>query len=150
MITRKQVADEAMKLLGVPFLHQGRDASIGVDCVGVPVVVARNLGYENIVDVEGYRRVPSAEVIRETLRANCDEITVSEVGVGDIFLMRIGGRKPRHAAIVVSNETDIARGIEPMLLHAKGMGAKGKVVLEPVRQWIMHCVCGFRLRGLVD
>lgn len=146
--TRQQVADTAMSLVNVPFRHQGRDVATGIDCVGLPYIIAVMLDYPHRKDIEGYRRVPSANDIRETLRANCDEIDVSEVKVGDIYLMRFGGIKPRHVAVKVSDETDLARGIEPMLVHAKA--SAGKVVVEPIRQWTKDFVCGFRMRGIKD
>lgn len=148
-ITREAIAAAAMSLANTPFRHQGRDPVSGIDCVGLPFVVGKMLGYPYLADITGYRRAPSANVIREMLRTNCDEIDASEVGVGDIYLMRMGGRKPRHVAIKISDTLDLAKGIEPMLIHAKGIGAKGKVVIEPVRQWATEFVCGFRLRGVV-
>lgn len=44
------IVAEARKLIGTPYLHQGRlpGASGGLDCVGVPIVVAKNLG---LIDV---------------------------------------------------------------------------------------------------
>lgn len=147
-ITRQQIVDAALSLRTTPFRHQGRDAVTGCDCVGLLVLVGQLLDYPHIYDVEGYRRVPSADVIRQTLQANMDEIPVEEVGLGDVYLMRIGGRKPRHAAIVISTETDIEGGLEPQLIHARGLGDGGAVVVEPIRQWQTKIVAGFRLRGL--
>ena len=149
-ITRQQIVDEALKLLNVPFRHEGRDPKTGVDCVGVPFVVGEALGYPYLNDVKGYRRTPSAQVIRETLRSNCDEIAKEDVKPGDIYLMRMGGMKPRHAAFLISDTLALVKGLEPMLLHAKGIGANGKVVLEPVRHWASQIVCGFRMRGVID
>lgn len=148
-VTRQQIVDEALKLLNVPFRHQGRDPKTGIDCVGLPYVVGASLGYPFLNDIKGYRRVPSADDIRQTLRSNCDEIPVSDIGIGDIILMRMGGIKPRHCAIQVSDTLDLVRGLEPMMIHAKGIGPRGKVVVEPIRQWKDQFVCGFRLRGLV-
>ncbi len=148
-VTREEIVDAAMSLRGTRFRHQGRDAATGVDCVGFLAVVGGLIKYPKIFDLEGYRRTPSAQVIREMLRANCDEIPLNEVGIGDIFLMRMGGVKPRHAAIKLSDTIDIERGLEPQLIHAKGLGFDGAVVIEPIRQWISECVVGFRIRGLI-
>lgn len=149
-VTRNQIVNAACSLAGVRFRHQGRDAQNGVDCVGLLVVVGHLIGYPHIFDVQGYRRTPSADTIRKTLELNCDEISLDEVAKGDIYLMRMGGRKPRHAAIRVSDETNYSRGIVPTLIHAKGAGNTGRVVVEPVEQWQTQFVAGFRVRGLVD
>ncbi len=149
-VNRQQVVDAAMELQGVKFLHQGRDPKTGVDCVGLLHAMLTRLEYPAIIDVEGYRRTPSATVIRQTMQANFDEIPVSECGLGDIFLMRLSGAKAKHASVLVSHETDIARGIEPMIIHARGLANNGKVAVEPLRQWIKFCVYGYRLKGLID
>lgn len=150
-ITREQVVEAARTWHGTPFRHQGRNEppGTGIDCVGLLVVVAKMLEYPEIIDVEGYRRVPSADTIKKTLLANCDEIPIDEVKAGDIYLMRLGGRKPRHAAIRISDETDLARGIEPQIIHAFAMGPSGQVIIESVRQRMKDVAAGFRLRGLV-
>ena len=147
-ISRDEVVAAALSLQGAKFRHQGRDAATGVDCVGLLVVIGKLINYPEIIDAEAYRRTPSAQVIRETLAKNCDEISVSEVRRGDFYLMRTGGRKPRHAAIRISDEIDVEKGIEPKLIHAYGNGQTGKVIIEPVRVWKDDFVCGFRLRGL--
>lgn len=145
MLTRNDITSTARKYLGTRFRHQGRDAATGVDCVGLAAIVARDLGYE-YEDVEAYRRVPSADVIRQMLAKNCDEIPIDEVRQGDLYLMRIGGRKPRHVAIRMNDDTDLSKGVEPMLIHAKS--TNNCVVIEPVRQWLNDFVAGFRLRGV--
>lgn len=149
-VTRKQIVDAAMSLYGVRFRHQGRDPLTGVDCVGMLICIGRAIHYPQIFDVEGYRRVPSANVIRTTLNMNCDEIPLDEVRHGDIYLMRMGGRKPRHVGVRISDEVDIPRGIEPQLIHAFAMGTSGKVTIESVRHRLKDCVTGFRIRGLTD
>lgn len=147
-VTRQQVLEAAESMLGLPFVHQGRSDRTGVDCVGLLVCIARKLGYPEIVDIEGYRRIPKAETIRETLGVNLDEIPVEECGPGDIFLMRTGGIKARHAAILHSDVTDAVSGKQPMLLHAVQIGG---VKLEPKSlfpdSWY---VAGFRMKGLID
>lgn len=149
-VTRNEVVNAALQLAGTRFRHQGRDAENGIDCVGLLVVVGQMIGYPHIFDVQGYRRTPSAQVIRETLEKNCDEIPLEEVRRGDIYLMRMGGRKPRHAGIRISDEVDYANGLEPMMIHAKGFGPTGRTVIEPVEMWKPYFVAGFRVRGLVD
>lgn len=148
-VTRNEIVAAGTAMLGWKFRHQGRNEN-GVDCVGFLVVLGEKLNYPFLNDVEAYRRVPSAQVIRETLQMNCDEIDASEVRKGDIYLMRTGGRKPRHAALRISDDTDLLKGVEPQLIHSYGDEKTGKVVIEPVRQWEHNFVCGFRLRGLTE
>ena len=146
-ITRNEILNSASSLLGTPFVHQGRDATTGVDCVGLLVVMGRLIAYPQIIDVEAYRRIPSSTVIKETLQKNLDEIPIEDARPADIFLMRQGGLLARHAAIYFSDELDIERGIEPMLLHAVKDGVK----LEPFSNFPKSFfVSAFRLRGVID
>jgi len=151
-VTRDQIVAAAMECLGWKFRHQGRnkDENHEIDCVGLLVVVGQRIKYPEIFDVEGYRRVPSANVIRTTLEKNLDEIPVAEARRGDIYLMRLGGIKPRHAAIRISDETDLKKGIEPQLIHAFALGKGGTVRIESVRQRKDDIAAAFRIRGLVD
>ena len=149
-VTRKEIVEAALRLRGVRFRHQGRSATTGVDCVGMLHVILTELNYPAIVDVEGYRQSPSAAVIYKTLCANFDEIPFVSVGLGDIYLMRIGGRKAKHTSILVSNVTDYPAGIEPQIIHAYGSGDTGSVIVEDLENWKTRIVTAFRLRGLTD
>lgn len=146
-VTRQQILDAAASMLGWSFRHQARGEANSVDCVGFLVVMGRKIGYPWIADVEGYRRAPSAEIIRQTLKANCDEIPAEEVMPGDIYLMRLGGVKPRHASILFSNKTNIERGIEPQIIHASNLGVRIEPVSNFPPAWF---VAGFRVRGLIE
>ena len=44
MLTRKQITDCAREYLGTPFQHQGRLKGKACDCVGLPYMVAEELG----------------------------------------------------------------------------------------------------------
>lgn len=147
-VTRSQIVEAALSFRNVKFRHQGRSAETGVDCVGFLHVILTKLNYPVIVDVEGYRHSPSATVIHQTMCQNFDEIPVAEVGLGDIYLMRIGGRKPKHASILINDVRDVAKGIEPEIIHAYGMGDTGRVTIDALATWLPWCVTAFRLRGL--
>lgn len=141
-VTREEIVKAAETMLGLPFLHQGRNPEVGVDCVGLLVVMGRLINYPELVDAEAYRRTPSALVIREVLEANCDEIPLDEVGIGDIYLMRTGGIKPRHTAIVYDDVDG-----ERYIIHASRSGVKIERKDNYSAAWF---VAGFRVRGLVD
>jgi cell wall-associated NlpC family hydrolase len=148
MITREDVANAALELQGVKFRHQGRDPKTGLDCCGVLHYILKKFG-QPIFDVEGYRAAPSVRVIRETLGKNFHEIPPDECGLGDIYLLKVSqGGEPKHSAVIVSTETDIERGKEPMLLHTLARGFHGRVVIEPVRQWRSLVETGYRLKCL--
>lgn len=149
-ISRRAICEISQSLIGVPYLHQGRDVNIGIDCVGLLVEIGKRCDYPYLRDLESYARVPSASKLLETLEANLFEIPLTEVRIGDFYLMKMGGIKPRHVAVKVSDETDYITGIEPMLIHALSNGGINAVVKQPVSVWRSQFVKGFRAHGLTE
>ncbi len=62
MPTATDVYLTARELVGTPYIHQGRRKDIGIDCVGVPIWVARKLELE-IEDVQDYGRLPDGTML---------------------------------------------------------------------------------------
>lgn len=148
-VTRQQIIDAALSLNGVPFLHQGRSEETGVDCVGLLVLIGRKIGYPEIVDVTDYRRMPKEHVVREVIGQNCDEIAIEDARPGDFFLIRLIGRRLCHAAVLISDEMDAEKGVQPMIIHAGGIG-RGKVKIEPLVSYRPKIGAAYRVRGLVE
>ena len=145
-MTRNEITQIAYSLIGIPYVHQGRSDK-GIDCVGLLAIIAQRLNYPH-TDLESYRRTPSATKLIELLRENLDEIDLNEVDVGDIFLMKLGGTKPRHTAILASNATDFERGLQPTIIHALNSISIQSVVEQPLSIYRGQLVKGFRFRGL--
>lgn len=135
---RKDVVEAARSMLGVKYTHQGRSAATGVDCVGLLVEVGRLIGYPfEIHDIEVYKRTPQPKVLIDTLRLNMIEIPVDEVEIGDVWLMTVGGRKPRHTAI---------RSSEDKLIHALNKPPIKRVCEQWIDDYERGFVKGFRIR----
>lgn len=143
MITRDQIVETAKSLVGVRFRHQGRDRN-GVDCVGLLVLIGRELGYEDIKDLADYRRTPTPSVMRAFLEANLDEIPLDDLKPGDVIWMRMGGLKPRHAGVFVGKW-----GGEDAIVHADGRtnAVRIQYLSDFPRSWF---TAGFRLREVAD
>jgi len=97
-MTGADVVNAARNYLGTPFVHQGRMPGIALDCAGLVVQVAKDMGVEH-VDVTGYGRRPTGE-LRTVLAAQPQLVQVSIVDrcVGDILIMRFA-KEPQHLAI---------------------------------------------------
>ena len=98
MITRDMIVAEARTWLGTPFMHQARLKGVGVDCAGVPVGIARELGLP-YADVQGYARVPSRGQFRNTMASCLDVIPLAEVQPGDLMSFAFIGEE-QHVAVV--------------------------------------------------
>lgn len=98
--TPAQVVAAARGYLGVRWHHQGRSRA-GLDCIGLVVRVAHDLGLSEF-DVAGYGRNPDSDRLRAGLREHCVE-RFGSPEVGMVALMRFD-IAPQHLAFVVPYE----------------------------------------------
>lgn len=92
--------DEAARhYLGTPFLHQGRDATCGIDCIGLLVLAAKDSGLNALAshDFNGYARNPAGQVLESRLSAAL--VRVDDLKPGDIVSVDFFG-KTRHVGII--------------------------------------------------
>lgn len=66
MLPSTLIISTARSWIGTPFHHQGRLKGVGVDCIGLIVGVAAELGIVT-PDQTGYARTPSAGLLRLAL-----------------------------------------------------------------------------------
>lgn len=98
-----RIVEAARGWLDVPYLHQGRNRS-GVDCVGLPVCVYRDLGVE-LPDFRAYaHESDSALLIGKATDALGEPVAVapvreSDLQIGDIIMFRFE-IEPHHVGIV--------------------------------------------------
>lgn len=90
MATRKQIVEEARRWLGAPWKHAGRGPG-GLDCAGLPIVVAQALDLSNNYDFINYDRRPDGTFLRHFLEGGCTSKLLSEVEEGDILIFAQGG-----------------------------------------------------------
>lgn len=93
---RQDIVDTARQYLGVKWKHQGRNPESGLDCLGLIVQVAKDLGM-NPHDPVDYTKAPDGKRLMAEL--NTQLTLVINYQVGDILLMRMG-TNPQHLAIV--------------------------------------------------
>jgi cell wall-associated NlpC family hydrolase len=101
--------DEARKLCGSSFRHQGRGIT-GVDCIGMIAVAARNGGLDipafcGVKDRLDYSRQPDMELYQATAQF-CTRTTVLKPGCAMLFKM-YGARYPQHFALYTERGTII-------------------------------------------
>ncbi|MBI2801233.1 MAG: peptidase P60 [Gammaproteobacteria bacterium] len=117
--------------LGTPFHHQGRVRGVGVDCAGLLVCTARDLGATPL-DLPNYDHEPDPKVIREYLNAQMQFVRPQEATLADVLLMQF----PRHR---VGFATHLAILTDIGIIHAYAPARKVvETALEgPFRTGIM-------------
>lgn len=101
MSPRRDIIRSARNLLRTPFHHQGRVPGHGIDCAGVLVEIARDLGMP-FVDCPSYSRFPRHGTMSDYLRkSGCQEIPVSRAIAGDILTFWYQKRdRENHGAVL--------------------------------------------------
>lgn len=148
VITRADVEHSARKLIGAPFMHQGRSPASGIDCIGTVIATALDVGYISKRDLlkldrHDYKRTPDAyQTMVAGIAQITDEIPIETVKGGDIMSFRMPSEEESsHVGIVVRGRQEL------MLVHA----LYGKVTVEvPLRQWYKYATHAFRLRGISE
>lgn len=98
-MTAAAIIAAARKAIGTPFVHQGRIVGRALDCAGLVVAVAEEVGADYI-DQPGYSRHPSHRLLEAALDAQpcLERVGISDIQRGDVLLMRFSG-DPQHLAI---------------------------------------------------
>ncbi len=133
-------AREAAALVGVPWHHQGRNPTAGLDCGGVLVVAARAAGYV-VDDCLPYQRHPEEGRFLRHVRDHCDEIEAHPFGslpLGALLVFRLA-KRPQHVGVIVE------AGEPPTFVHAYYTPRK-VVRNQLVGPWPRRVVGAFVLR----
>lgn len=138
MVTRTQIVEKAREYLGTPFRHQGRAKGRGVDCAGLLICVARDLGVRDPAwDVSHYGHLPNGGQLQDHMARNMQAIALSDSDAGDVLLMSFGN-EPQHIAIKTSKD---------YIIHSYAQVRK--VVEHRVdQQWSSRIVGAFRFNEL--
>ena len=142
MISRESIIERARSFLGTPFHHQGRVKGVGVDCIGLVIGVAEELGmpYRDLI---GYPRFPDGKTLCREFEKNMQRIAVESLQPGDVAAFTMGGRDrmPRHAGIVAQKN-----GARTMI-HT---WASTRCVVEHTidEKWVRRLCAGFLYPGV--
>jgi cell wall-associated NlpC family hydrolase len=142
MTTRAEIVAAARKWVDTPFHHQARLKGVGVDCVGLVIGVARELGLvAPDFDVVGYPRVPDGTSLMGIVREHMTEIDRAAMQPGDVVVVSFD-RDPQHLGIL----GDYRHG-GLSIIHAAGMAGR---VIETRLMFTeqMRFVAAFKLPGI--
>ena len=108
-----RIVQAARKWVGTKFHHQGRKKNIGVDCIGLWVGVAREIGL-SVDDELDYPREPNGGRLELALE---EYLVESELKIGGVGLFKIKN-EPQHVGIFSDYGDDIG------LIHAYAQARK--------------------------
>lgn len=138
------IVSTARSYLRTPYHHQARVKGVGIDCAGLPICVARDLGLvPRRFDITGYARTPDGK----SLIAYCEQwmkrIHTPELGAVIVTHFK-GSTAPQHLGIVADY---IHGGFS--VIHAMGTAdGKGRVVEQRLDEETMMRMVGlFRMPG---
>lgn len=97
-VTGDQVAASAREWLGTPWHHQGRLKGVGVDCAGVVLGVARDLGLSEF-NMTGYGHRPDGRELEALCYSHMTPVPPADARPGDVLLIEVDNQ-PQHLAIV--------------------------------------------------
>jgi cell wall-associated NlpC family hydrolase len=95
-----RIVEVARSYLGTPFAHQGRMPGVGLDCAGVVIAIARELGVvAPDFDITGYGRTPDGASLMGWCRQYMTEVPRSEMRPGDVLCVA-WETIPHHLAVL--------------------------------------------------
>lgn len=100
MSTRADIVRVARSYINTPFHHMGRNSGVGLDCAGILVCVARELGLvTSDFDVPAYTPVPDGRSMLEWCEQYMRRVDQATMQPGDAIVL-ITDVHPQHLAIL--------------------------------------------------
>jgi len=144
MIQRAQVVTCARTWIDTPYQHQARLRTVGVDCAGLVIGVARQLGIvAEDFDVQGYSPQPDGVSLLAWCDQSMRQIRQDELQPGDVVVVAFD-KAPGHMGIC----GDYLHG-GLSIIHALGITAGRVVETRLVFERSMRFVRGYAMPGVV-
>jgi cell wall-associated NlpC family hydrolase len=136
-VTGADIARVARSYLGTPYVHLGRSKRNGIDCLGLILCTAHDLGLTDWDDT-AYTDQPDVEHLRECLERFCRPVE-GEMAAGDVLLFSIAD-SPQHLGFCVEPGRMIHAYQTPMRVVDHAIDGK----------WRRRLVGTYRWRGLAE
>lgn len=122
MVSRQDTIDTGRSFIDTPWLHQGRQPGVAIDCVGVPALIAFQLGLIRRLPRADYPRRPNGTFLAQFRESGLTETVPNNIQSGDVAVFT-NNTHPCHCGIYIMKD-------EPWILHAHA--GHRKVVEEPL------------------
>lgn len=140
-VARAQVVAQARTWISTRWQHQGRLKGVGVDCAGLIIGVARELGLAD-VDFANYSRHPDGSSLRHVCGMHMRRVPLHLVKQADVLMLTFT-TDPEHLAIV--GELEGRRTI----IHAYA-SARKVVENDLDALWLSRIRGAYRMPGIED
>lgn len=97
-VALSDVVRVARTWLGTPYHHQGRLKGVGVDCAGLVIGVAHELGLSDF-DISGYAPRPDGASLSRLCAQHMRALTLDQLCPGDVLLFKFEAH-PGHLGIL--------------------------------------------------
>jgi cell wall-associated NlpC family hydrolase len=122
MVTRTKVVEQARSWIGTPYHHQARLKGVGVDCIGLIIGCAWELGLiDPSFDIRGYTKNPDG-CLMELARQHMVEVPAESMQIGDVIVLSLI-TEPQHFGILGNYRHG---GLS--IIHAYGAGRESCVI----------------------
>jgi len=146
MPTVDQFIEAARSYEGVRWVHQGR-TRLGIDCIGLLVLSARDIGLE-VDDHTDYQRRSAGDDLLRGFYRNCTRVAPATMRRGDmlVFSDRV---YPHHAGIFTGTMAQSGTRV-PAFIHAhRRLKGSGKVLEQRLDdEWYNRVTHVFRITEL--
>lgn len=149
-VTRADVVRAARDWIGTPYIHQHRAKRHGVDCVGLVIGVARELGLvAPDFDVTGYAATPDGTTMLATCDTYMRRVPMDALQPGQVLVYVLHPKLgPQHMGIVGDYEIGGLSLIQALgKTNGKGEVVESNITRQPRKGW--KPVQAYALPGVV-
>lgn len=136
-MTRNEFIKQTRTWLGTPYHHQARLKGVGVDCIGLLVGVANELGLDVESVPTNYSRTPDSERLFREIATSGHLERTNDPKPGDVVFMKVYGQ-PTHFGLL----TDVG------FIHADATFGVVEVPLDD--RWKSRIVGVYKIITLED
>lgn len=130
-MNRQDVVIAARDWIGTPYHHQARIKGVGVDCIGIVIGVARELGaVAQDFDITNYSRMPDGKSLMRLANQYMRPIVHRDMMAGHVVVVTFD-RDPQHFGIlgdychgglsIIHAASKVGRVIETRLMFSTSM-----------------------------
>ena len=144
MNARAEVIRIARSYINTKFHHMGRKPGVGLDCAGVPICVARELGtVTQDFDVPPYTPTPDGHTMLEWCNQNLTRVQQEEMLPGDMIITVVD-KDPQHIGILADYQHG---GLS--IIHASNTSSPPRVIETRLMfSRVLRFVAAYALPGI--